>query len=113
MSVRIRAENKCFLNTNTGNSSHSYGHSLQMSLSVPAAEDEGGALRSVFVLSTMSRVAKRFYRVDSLYSLENLDRGESAQEENRWVFEVSHEAANKGKTTTRNYQWKVVSGDAR
>nr|XP_027230166.1 glycogen [starch] synthase-like isoform X1 [Penaeus vannamei] len=43
----------------------------------------------------MSRVAKRFYRVDSLYSLENLDRGESAQEENRWVFEVSHEAANK------------------
>lgn len=44
----------------------------------------------------MSRVAKRFYRVDSLYSLDNLDRGETAGEENRWVFEISHEAANKG-----------------
>lgn len=45
----------------------------------------------------MSRVAKRFYRVDSLHGLDNLDRGELASEENRWVFEVSHEAANKGK----------------
>lgn len=43
----------------------------------------------------MSRVAKRFYRVDSLHALDNLDRGESAFEENRWVFEISHEAANK------------------
>lgn len=43
----------------------------------------------------MSRVAKRFYRVDSLHGLDNLDRGESASEENRWVFEISHEAANK------------------
>lgn len=54
---------------------------------------------------TMSRVAKRFYRVDSLYSLENLDRGESAQDENRWVFEVSHEAANKG-----NKRREITSG---
>ena len=44
----------------------------------------------------MSRVAKRFYRVDSLHGLENLDRGEAAADENRWVFEISHEAANKG-----------------
>ncbi|XP_071542878.1 glycogen [starch] synthase [Panulirus ornatus] len=43
----------------------------------------------------MSRVAKRFYRVDSLHGLDNLDRGESAAQENRWVFEISHEAANK------------------
>ncbi|XP_050728294.1 glycogen [starch] synthase-like [Eriocheir sinensis] len=43
----------------------------------------------------MSRVAKRFYRVDSLHGLDNLDKGELASEENRWVFEVSHEAANK------------------
>lgn len=43
----------------------------------------------------MSRVSKRFYRVDSIRNLENLDRGETAAQENRWVFEVSHEAANK------------------
>ncbi|XP_045607778.1 glycogen [starch] synthase [Procambarus clarkii] len=43
----------------------------------------------------MSRVSKRFYRVDSLHGLDNLDRGECASQENRWVFEVSHEAANK------------------
>lgn len=49
---------------------------------------------SIFI---MSRVAKRFYRVDSLHGLDNLDRGESASTENRWVFEISHEAANKGR----------------
>ncbi|XP_066964835.1 glycogen [starch] synthase isoform X2 [Macrobrachium rosenbergii] len=43
----------------------------------------------------MSRVSKRFYRVDSIRNLELLDRGETAAQENRWVFEVSHEAANK------------------
>ncbi|XP_042224687.1 glycogen [starch] synthase-like [Homarus americanus] len=43
----------------------------------------------------MSRVARRFYRVDSLHALDNLDKGESASVENRWVFEISHEAANK------------------
>ncbi|XP_068238024.1 glycogen [starch] synthase isoform X3 [Palaemon carinicauda] len=43
----------------------------------------------------MSRVSKRFYRVDSIRNLEHLDRGETAAQENRWVFEVSHEAANK------------------
>lgn len=45
----------------------------------------------------MSRISKRLYRVDSLHSLEFLDRGETAAVENRWVFEISHEAANKGK----------------
>ncbi|MPC32703.1 hypothetical protein E2C01_026028 [Portunus trituberculatus] len=50
----------------------------------------------------MSRVAKRFYRVDSLHALDNLDRGESASEENRWVFEISHEAANKASVTVKS-----------
>ena len=44
----------------------------------------------------MSRISKRFFRSDSIYNLEFLDRGETASEENRWVFEISHEAANKG-----------------
>ncbi|XP_076062252.1 glycogen [starch] synthase [Oratosquilla oratoria] len=43
----------------------------------------------------MSRVSRRFYRIDSQFNLANLDKGESACEENRWVFEVSTEAANK------------------
>ena len=45
----------------------------------------------------MSRVSKRFYRLDQRTQVENLDRGETAAAENRWVFEVSHEAAHKGK----------------
>lgn len=43
----------------------------------------------------MSRLNKRFYRADSVNNLEYLDRGETASQENRWIFEVSHEAANK------------------
>ncbi|CAL4209449.1 unnamed protein product [Meganyctiphanes norvegica] len=43
----------------------------------------------------MSRGSKRFYRVDSVAGLDWLDKGETASQENRWVFEISHEAANK------------------
>ncbi|KAK7075291.1 Glycogen [starch] synthase, liver [Halocaridina rubra] len=43
----------------------------------------------------MSRVSKRFYRVDSMRNLELFDKGETAAQENRWIFEISHEAANK------------------
>lgn len=43
------------------------------------------------------RVARRFYRMDSSNDLfEFMDRGYSAQHENRWNFEVAWEAANKG-----------------
>ena len=45
----------------------------------------------------MSRVSKRFYRLDNKSQLDLLDRGETAALENRWVFEISHEAAHKGK----------------
>ncbi|XP_018318570.1 glycogen [starch] synthase [Agrilus planipennis] len=42
------------------------------------------------------RSSKRFYRVDSSGYLSGyLDRGFSAQEENRWNFEIAWEAANK------------------
>ncbi|XP_043514270.1 glycogen [starch] synthase [Frieseomelitta varia] len=42
------------------------------------------------------RVARRFYRMDSSNDLfEFMDRGYSAQHENRWNFEVAWEAANK------------------
>ena len=44
------------------------------------------------------RVSRRFYRLDSTNDLlGNMDRGQTAQIENRWNFEVSWEAANKGK----------------
>ncbi|XP_047737934.1 glycogen [starch] synthase [Hyalella azteca] len=43
----------------------------------------------------MSRVSKRFYRSDSVHNLAFLDRGETAAAENRFIFEISHEAANK------------------
>ncbi|XP_022660462.1 glycogen [starch] synthase-like [Varroa jacobsoni] len=43
----------------------------------------------------MSRVSKRFYRLDGTQAEEVLDRGKSAALENRWVFEVSWEVANK------------------
>lgn len=43
------------------------------------------------------RVSRRFYRMDSSNDLlEFMDRGYSAQHENRWNFEVAWEAANKG-----------------
>lgn len=43
------------------------------------------------------RVSRRFYRMDSSNDLlEFMDRGYSAQHENRWYFEVAWEAANKG-----------------
>lgn len=48
---------------------------------------------------TMSRdrANKRFYRVDSSHELRAyLDRGQAANQENRWTFEVAWEAANKG-----------------
>lgn len=48
------------------------------------------------VCANMSRISKRFYRSDSVHNLALLDRGESAALENRFVFEISHEAANKG-----------------
>jgi len=43
----------------------------------------------------MSRVSKRFYRSDSVHNLPAFDRGDSAIAENKYVFEISHEAANK------------------
>lgn len=46
--------------------------------------------------SKMSRISKRFYRSDSVHNLSLLDRGETAASENKFVFEISHEAANKG-----------------
>lgn len=43
------------------------------------------------------RVSRRFYRMDSSNDLlEFMDRGYSAQHENRWYFEVAWEVANKG-----------------
>lgn len=43
------------------------------------------------------RASRRFYRVDSSNDLlEFMDRGYTAQHENRWNFEVAWEAANKG-----------------
>ncbi|TGZ32229.1 Glycogen [starch] synthase [Temnothorax longispinosus] len=43
------------------------------------------------------RASRRFYRVDSTNDLfEFMDRGYSAQHENRWNFEVAWEVANKG-----------------
>nr|WIM01506.1 glycogen synthase [Limnephilus lunatus] len=42
------------------------------------------------------RANKRFYRVDSSHELRAyLDRGQAANQENRWTFEVAWEAANK------------------
>ncbi|XP_043289129.1 glycogen [starch] synthase [Venturia canescens] len=42
------------------------------------------------------RASRRFYRVDSCHDfLEIMDRGQSAQQENRWNFEVAWEVANK------------------
>lgn len=42
------------------------------------------------------RASKRFYRLDSSNDLfEFMDRGYTAQHENRWNFEVAWEAANK------------------
>lgn len=43
------------------------------------------------------RASRRFYRIDSTNDLfEFMDRGYTAQHENRWNFEVAWEAANKG-----------------
>lgn len=48
-------------------------------------------------MSSDRRASRRFYRLDSTNDLlGNMDRGQSAQIENRWNFEVSWEAANKG-----------------
>jgi len=45
------------------------------------------------------RASRRFYRIDSTNDLFGfMDRGYSAQHENRWNFEVAWEAANKGAT---------------
>lgn len=41
-----------------------------------------------------SRFNKRFYRTGSLHDL-HLDRGTEASNNNHWLFEISHEAANK------------------
>jgi len=50
------------------------------------------------------RASRRFYRVDSTNDLfEFMDRGYSAQHENRWNFEVAWEAANKGATLHNIY----------
>lgn len=43
------------------------------------------------------RATRRFYRADSCHELRAfLDRGQTANQENRWTFEVAWEAANKG-----------------
>lgn len=42
------------------------------------------------------RASKRFYRVDSCADFADMDRGQTAQQENRWNFEVAWEVANKG-----------------
>lgn len=45
------------------------------------------------------RASRRFYRVDSSNELfEFMDRGYTAQHENRWNFEVAWEVANKSMT---------------
>lgn len=42
-------------------------------------------------------MARRFYRADSMVDLSGfLDRGFSANLENRWTFEIAWEVANKG-----------------
>lgn len=42
-------------------------------------------------------MARRFYRAESTVDLmEFLDRGYSANLENRWTFEIAWEVANKG-----------------
>ncbi|CAG0921176.1 unnamed protein product, partial [Notodromas monacha] len=43
----------------------------------------------------MSRLSKRFYRVDSTKDLAFFDHGEVARVSNQWVFEVAWEVANK------------------
>lgn len=44
------------------------------------------------------RASRRFYRVESMNNLLAwMDRGMTAEEENRWTFEIAWEAANKGK----------------
>lgn len=43
------------------------------------------------------RMSRRFYRGESTTNLLlYLDRGMTAEEENRWTFEIAWEAANKG-----------------
>lgn len=43
-------------------------------------------------------MARRFYRADSMVDLSGfLDRGFSANLENRWTFEIAWEVANKGR----------------
>lgn len=43
------------------------------------------------------RSSRRFYRGESYSNLLALmDKGQQAEEENRWTFEVAWEAANKG-----------------
>ena len=46
------------------------------------------------------KTSRRFYRSDSQNALgDYLDRGYSAQNQNRWTFEAAWEVANKGKLT--------------
>ena len=40
------------------------------------------------------RISRRFYRLENLD--DQLDKGQRAADENRWVFEVSWETCNKG-----------------
>jgi len=55
------------------------------------------------------RASRRFYRVDSTnYLFEFMDRGYTAQHENRWNFEVAWEAANKGMTCVCVYIYVCV-----
>ena len=42
------------------------------------------------------KAARRFYRVDSAHDLQFLHSCESASAENRWIFEIAWEVANKG-----------------
>jgi glycogen synthase len=49
-------------------------------------------------------VSRRFYRVDSQYELRAfLDHGQTANDENRWTFEIAWEAANKGSTISNEF----------
>lgn len=44
------------------------------------------------------RASRRFYRMDSCHDLSVfMDRGHTAEQENRWNFECAWEVANKGK----------------
>lgn len=40
--------------------------------------------------------SRRFYRGESYSNLAVMDRGTTAEEQNRWTFEIAWEVANKG-----------------